>query len=499
MRAKNIAITLIFLFTLIPIGKISSAAQTEQKIPVLLYHHVLDSSENILYRDHSLVVDTEVFLEQMRYLYDNGYNTITPDDLQNFLYNGEQLPEKSVFIHFDDGYYSNIIRAYPILQEFGFKATIFSITVSAMPPQAPFRPDITNMSISHESMEATSDVFTYASHTHDMHRLVADSDYTRFLIAPESSIIEDLNTSFQIVDNSTAFAYPLGQYNESRIDALREAGVDMAFTVNSGYVTHDSDPFRLDRFIVYRNTSMDIFQRYVSGEMSFPRDSNTGYIQLSSDEIAALLPYLDDTYEGGEIPAGERPSEWAEREVAFAISLGLAPESLQVDYTEDITREEFAMTAIHYLSAISNINVVQFLDTYRELFASSDNFRISDGDPFTDTSDVFTVAAYELGVVNGRGDGIFDPYSSITRQDASVMLLNTLIVVTSYDQRDDFESTLEVFVDIGDIADWAFESSAVMYRLGVLVGVGDDRFDPLGHYTREQCFASFVRLYMTGS
>ena len=51
------------------------------------------------------------------------------------------------------------------------------------------------------------------------------------------------------------------------------------------------------------------------------------------------------------------------------------------------------------------------------------------------------------------------------------------------------------FTDQEDIADWALEDVALMSQLGIMNGVGDGRFDPLGTYTEEQCFISLLRLY----
>lgn len=52
----------------------------------------------------------------MYYLYENGFHTATLDELQPFLDGEFTLPEKTVVLTFDDGYYSNALYAYPILK-----------------------------------------------------------------------------------------------------------------------------------------------------------------------------------------------------------------------------------------------------------------------------------------------------------------------------------------------------------------------------------------------
>ncbi|MFR8334172.1 MAG: polysaccharide deacetylase family protein [Oscillospiraceae bacterium] len=50
-------------------------------------------------------------------------------DLQNYVELGQELPEKPVLITFDDGYESNYMHFYPLLQKYQMKATIFPILV----------------------------------------------------------------------------------------------------------------------------------------------------------------------------------------------------------------------------------------------------------------------------------------------------------------------------------------------------------------------------------
>ena len=91
-------------------------------VPVLNYHQINDTENN------ALTVKVEQFDKQMQYLADNGYHTITPADMLDCWENGKQLPDKPVIITFDDGYRDNYINAFPILEKYGLKASIFLIT-----------------------------------------------------------------------------------------------------------------------------------------------------------------------------------------------------------------------------------------------------------------------------------------------------------------------------------------------------------------------------------
>lgn len=65
-------------------------------LPVLMYHHVS--------RCPGLVtLSPETFREQMKWLAENNWKTVTSEDME-FFYQGGKLPRKSVMLTFDDGY-----------------------------------------------------------------------------------------------------------------------------------------------------------------------------------------------------------------------------------------------------------------------------------------------------------------------------------------------------------------------------------------------------------
>jgi len=203
----------------------------------------------------------------MRYLRDNGFYTPTLDELEAFLYHGRPLPANSVMIHFDDGYYSNYVYAYPILLRYGLRAVIFPTTRDAK-ALGEYQPPICHDSLTKVAaitLRTPSNVFETASHTHDMHNLAPYTQDTLLATGTLENIVQDTLQSFEFVSNHRAFAYPHGQYNSTVIEALKVAGITMAFTITPGYVTGTSDPFRLNRFTIYRETTMARFMAIVYG------------------------------------------------------------------------------------------------------------------------------------------------------------------------------------------------------------------------------------------
>ena len=181
------------------------------------------------------------------------------------------------------------------------------------------------------------------------------------------------------------------------------------------------------------------------------------------------------------------PSDWAEVGVSDALRLDFIPEHLQSDYQKPITRLEFAHVAVSFCAVQYRIPQDSIYNDYTLARGYSGNPQ-----PFSDCFYMDVFAAYELGVVEGRGNGIFDPDAPITRQEAATMLIRAYRVYGG-DTGNEFNRS--AYKDISKIADWAIDGVSLMSEWGVMNGVGDNTFSPNETYTREQCYITFLRLY----
>ena len=75
-----------------------------------------------------MTVTEHDFEAQMRYLKEHNYHVISMKSFFEFLEFKRQIPEKSVVISIDDGWRSVYTIAYPILQKYGYPATLFIYT-----------------------------------------------------------------------------------------------------------------------------------------------------------------------------------------------------------------------------------------------------------------------------------------------------------------------------------------------------------------------------------
>ena len=226
-----------------------SQDEISTQVPILMYHHLSEDVTN------SEMVSPEQFEAQIRALSEAGYTGVSFDELRAYVLRGEPLPEKPVVITFDDGYRSNYTLAYPILQKYNMKATIFAIGVS-------FGKDhykdtdyvITPHFGAAEAAEMTaSGLISIQSHTYDMHQwppYETDSAVRENILqlpgeSEESyvqALTEDFTRSRALLEGATGqpvdvLAYPAGQYSTLAQVTLQSLGVHVTLSTNPGVNT----------------------------------------------------------------------------------------------------------------------------------------------------------------------------------------------------------------------------------------------------------------------
>lgn len=186
------------------------------------------------------------------------------------------------------------------------------------------------------------------------------------------------------------------------------------------------------------------------------------------------------------LPEKDEMHDWAYEEVVAAIENDLVPSYLQNLYLNDIKRGEFCDVIIQALEAVLDQNIAQIvLDKTGEDITNYQHTY-----PFVDTADTNTLAANKLGIVNGKGNGRFDPYANITRQEAATMLMRAAKVLELNGQ----STGNSAFADSEQVAAWAAEAVDYICKAGIMNGKGDN-FDPTGSYSREQSFMTIYRLF----
>ena len=113
---------ILIITALMVLGGVNASAN---HIPVLLYHDVQQQYEP----DRAVITVTpERFDEHIAALLQNGYTPISFEDAYQASKGKFAMPEKPVIITFDDGYLTNYTYAFPIIQKYKAKTTIFVVT-----------------------------------------------------------------------------------------------------------------------------------------------------------------------------------------------------------------------------------------------------------------------------------------------------------------------------------------------------------------------------------
>ena len=115
----------------------SDARDTPGRIPVLLYHGIADRSTFANEADAYYAVEPADFAKQMALLHHAGYEAITLEQFRAFHRREPvELPDHPILITFDDGRADAPRNADPVLERYGWTATMF-VDVGAVARQAP--------------------------------------------------------------------------------------------------------------------------------------------------------------------------------------------------------------------------------------------------------------------------------------------------------------------------------------------------------------------------
>lgn len=120
IKAKNLKTQQVVEFD--PICAIVAPDEVDS-VSVIMYHNFVseeDIENGIEFEEYS--ISPSDFEQDLIWLKENGYVTITSAELLYFLENKEPIPKKAVILSIDDGSWGVYTNAWPLLKKYGMKA-----------------------------------------------------------------------------------------------------------------------------------------------------------------------------------------------------------------------------------------------------------------------------------------------------------------------------------------------------------------------------------------
>ena len=236
------------------------------EIPVIMYHRVINKSENE--GIYGTYIYEDMFKKHLQYLKDKNYTVITFKDLDKIGWrNRFEKGKKYIILTFDDGYKDNYDLAFPILKEFDFKATIFLMGKSAYNEwdvKAGGERKFSLMSV--EMIKEMQDYgIEFGAHTfnHPKINTLSNEEIEHQIVDVKKPLEEKIGKEI------ITFAYPYGILNDYAKEMAKKAGYTFALATDSGSVCLSDDLYQIRRIAIFPNTNLFSFKRKVAGNYNF--------------------------------------------------------------------------------------------------------------------------------------------------------------------------------------------------------------------------------------
>lgn len=211
--------------------------------PILMYHYIAHPPEGADAVLTDLTVPPDLFDQHLDFLLNAGFTTITMRQLWAGLSEGAELPEKPVILTFDDGYDNAYGDATPRLLARNMVGTFFIVR------DFMGQPGYLSWGMAAEMKNVGMELGNHSSTHPNLTSLNYNGQYEE--IEGCAAAMGDV-----LGERPAFFCYPLGRYNATTIQVLRDTGHLAAVTTSDGTLKHSTDPFRMSRARVRHTTQV---------------------------------------------------------------------------------------------------------------------------------------------------------------------------------------------------------------------------------------------------
>lgn len=353
------------------------------QIPVMCYHNVTACWK----ASHSLKISPDLFEDQLKFLKNHDYHTITPAQYYEWWMNGTSLPENPILIAFDDNYEGEYDWGGSLLKQYNGTGTIFAITKSVGANGSWWN----HGSWSDFSTGEAEGFINAESHT--MTHLEATS------LSQSTVLIEYTNSRLAFQANMSGktchfLAYPYGSdtytLSGSQLPAAipvlaARAGYKMSFSVRGSLSSRFSPPQNIPRVGPDGDQTLNQFKQTIGyslgridsdpyivnndGNDDGSTSGTSGWASRDFNTLADIGCYgVNYAYVNASTTAGNQT-------YTFTPSLGKGGSyDVYGWWPQDSVHATNTPITIHYLSGSTTVNVNQRTDGYRWVFLGRYSF-----------------------------------------------------------------------------------------------------------------------------
>lgn len=307
----------VFVFSVALIGAAFAApgalaqSQTDEEFTVLSYHEIAEKADALI---PEYAVSPTMFVRQIDWLRNNGYNFVSVDDILAHKAGQKMLPQKAVLVTFDDGYRSAYDHALPFLKMLGIPSVVAVVgaweeesgTVNFDGRMIPRNKLMTWDQLREISKDGLVEI---GSHTYDLHhglpgnpqgnlepaattrRYLPDTKTYESETVYQARIAADLKRSRDIIKDRVGkaprvIAWPYGRYSYKLRDAAAKLGMTIGLTLDDGGNMDDTPLWSMRRVLVGGDWTLSNLQN----EMVL-RNRN-----LSDNDRAQKIMHIDLDY-----------------------------------------------------------------------------------------------------------------------------------------------------------------------------------------------------------
>jgi peptidoglycan/xylan/chitin deacetylase (PgdA/CDA1 family) len=238
---------------------------SESCIPILMYHSISEAEQSNVHPYYRTTTSPAMFAVQLKFLKSQGYQTCTLAQAVRQLEARASTAAKFVVLTFDDGFRNFYSNAFPLLNEYGFSATMFLPTAYIGDAPIPLKGE--DCLTWAEVRELKQHGIDFGSHTvtHPRLRELSASAINDELVNSKDTLEQKLGCPA----DSFAYPYAFPQTDQDFTRMLRHllqaAGYKNGVSTIVGRAKRRSEPLFLERLPVNSCDDNALFEAKLDG------------------------------------------------------------------------------------------------------------------------------------------------------------------------------------------------------------------------------------------